>query len=1356
MLSFALCLLIALGGFSMMAFANSGLARTNGDAFEHNQTQFFRGFANMQRRVRLGDYFSVPVENDIGDADVDLTVTAPNGTILFCTIRPGFFQAAANGVYARSFRAGQVGNYTVRFTDGDNELVYIVNSFEDREFFIQVVETGDDFMPAFRRASRDQDAIPALDILRLPEFFLAFTNERGETTRLENVNYEIHFTPGAANIRRRGTTTNLAAENGILSNITDAQNGDLELHNLAAGVLTVTFVASVEGSESRFYTHDFTINVQNNFENSTTPSLSVINIPNTHNVNTRLVIPTATASDAFNNNVWVETTVTRIGAGGTVEYVNEYRINEHGFVCRKDGAPYVIGRATFNNRSTNQDDRAFWPSEEGIYTITLWAVNGGGERSAEHVYLVDVRDRLAPRIVDIDEDSIPSDWGRSVIRTANSADINEVNAISSFNIPFPELIDNATDTNALRVTITLENPNRRTVARWYGSVAEFNTGVALNTAYNAFIRQDYRAGLVFNANTGLDFSLFMIDFDGDPRLRAESERNGTWSVIYSVRDANDNGGSGTARRQITMNVTERFDDREGPSVDVARFRSLLPEYVLIQEGRETFLIPSVGVHDNMASRIRQEYTIMAVGLSAADIAALPSVVNDGGIDFEVTAYRASTADVAGNELDVTAGEEFVVRHLTWGTNNQHYGYFLTVVRGHLAYAVPLMIGENNIASIELAFGAWDSVGNELSFEERTGDNNEINTYNRLYAEIDFLFAGGIRQEYMRFETEGLMADENYFDTAKYQGQSWNFGGFDIIGIEHRAYTGFEISLVDPNGNFVTTTSYSFFYPRADRLEYGASHYGQLSSLHVRNITANPATVGTYSLMVRAFDITGVSLVRAFSFEVEAAEQDYDVAGGARAPAIGSVSDHATHTAYRLNDRHVITSGQGGHNIIVRRIIGPSFSLAGNEFTALSAGRFDIEDFWVDAREHTAASNGTPASGTQGWEFINVGTPSRSTPNFEVYTDAANGVRFFGPARSLERYNTIEARQTSTYAIQVHGIMPTYMPHARPQARGGLMPNDVDSWFPNEFIMLPAFVGHSEFVNADITVTALFGSYDLAVRPLFQRVAQDGTPLFLNFTGPLHVASGTTAGNRIETNLSTTTNAVVNDGIAFTFDEYLVDDDGDAILDADGNHIYNIPTNRWAFATSRDGMHSISVQARGEVGSAHRSFEIRIGRTAVPTFTITDSVTSGAVDGYFYHPILGGFLDSLYDFDTIEIRIENPDGTPIHDTSANRSFSRAAWEARGTGLDARRTEFRFDRAGQFRVSVIVTDTESRLSSTMTYTINVTAPSIEGYRNLLPLTIVLIVIGVALIVGAIVYGVRFKPKKVESKQTQAQGI
>gem|GEM_PF-3099023 len=98
-------------------------------------------------------------------------------------------------------------------------------------------------------------------------------------------------------------------------------------------------------------------------------------------------------------------------------------------------------------------------------------------------------------------------------------------------------------------------------------------------------------------------------------------------------------------------------------------------------------------------------------------------------------------------------------------------------------------------------------------------------------------------------------------------------------------------------------------------------------------------------------------------------------------------------------------------------------------------------------------------------------------------------------------------------------------------------------------------------------------------------------------------------------------------------------------------------------------------------------------------------TSAMVGDYFIHPMLNFDVDGE-DFDQVEIIITNPDGSAISsENNANRMFTLPEWKTWAAGN--RQTDFQFDRAGNFGVSVIIKDTISGLNQPLHYTIAVGA-------------------------------------------------
>ncbi|MCL2556100.1 MAG: MBL fold metallo-hydrolase [Firmicutes bacterium] len=102
----------------------------------------------------------------------------------------------------------------------------------------------------------------------------------------------------------------------------------------------------------------------------------------------------------------------------------------------------------------------------------------------------------------------------------------------------------------------------------------------------------------------------------------------------------------------------------------------------------------------------------------------------------------------------------------------------------------------------------------------------------------------------------------------------------------------------------------------------------------------------------------------------------------------------------------------------------------------------------------------------------------------------------------------------------------------------------------------------------------------------------------------------------------------------------------------------------------------------------------------PSFSVGERQTTVMIGDYFIHPKLN-FYDDF--FNAIEIRIFKPDGSPVIDSNANKTFLLSDWIV--WAADSRKTDFQFDRAGNFIVEVIARETESGLSQTHSYVIMV---------------------------------------------------
>ncbi|MCL2822025.1 MAG: hypothetical protein FWD86_02370, partial [Firmicutes bacterium] len=991
----ALAFLIALGNLSSLSLVNAfaanvqnnnvvalydngnGNGDTNGgndadEEFYSESVAFFAQAQRLSRTVSLGGHFFVPQYND----GVNLVVTAPNGRVVYDSANEIDLSEGTLESGELEFLSNQLGNYSVVFTQGNNEFSYLVASEQDRDFSLITNLTAQDFMPAFRRAQSNQEQrnfdlaaanitaqnnpdafnnIADTEILRIPSFSLVFTNELGEEVELEDAEYEVRFTAGRATVQTRAG----AAVTTPIDRIPSSANpnlGNHQLVNIAPGALTVTLAARPTNA-GRWFTRDFSINVQTGFISGATPTISTVNVPLRAPINTRVNIPAASASDIFSGNTFVLVTVSNPQGNPVLQY----EVDEHGHVVLdEEGRPVALKdgeediKFTFDNTTRNMH---FYPTALGRYSVTYQAVNGNGLKSAEHRFFIEIVDNAAPIITDIDFSLIPAVWGRDEVRNAQglieqTVDITVAGTTTSFpafNLPFPSMTDNLTQEKDLELTVRLQNPRGRTIARWIGTVEQFNSenGVEFDSAFNRFLHINHR--VPFTAQD-MVFSFGFINFT-ETTINTEEQQLGDWTFEYSVRDEAGNGGTGRARAATNLELRNTFSDTVPPRVVNSDFLSSLPEYILLNNANETFIVPTVGVVETPTQgRVIEDYSIISIVPATA---VFDATVTYRGTEFTVVGFNdeAVGADITG-AFEVSGGDTFIAREIN-GTR------FLTIIQDGKAYAVPLA---SESARIELRYSAKDSVGNRFVAHETIPNPNVQNLQRYvLVGSVDFLFAGSIVQDLSvstLFGFDNGIAAETDFDQTRLAGQAWNFGGFDVFGINYRQYTGFEISLTDERGRSVEVSAHTFFYDNHRRLTHLGQEINDTSrfSLHVRDITATPGA-GVHRLNIRVFDISGVAQVFGYTFEVKTPEGGYIIeggnerqghatlsaTGGTRTPAIGRSG--ALNETFRLTDSYIIHSPTSPRDYnIVRRIRGNAFSLAGSDFTALAAGSFIIRDY----------------------------------------------------------------------------------------------------------------------------------------------------------------------------------------------------------------------------------------------------------------------------------------------------------------------------------------------------------------------------------------------------------------------------
>ena len=783
-------------------------------------------FANVKiaRRVAYGGTF------DIAEASgATVTVTAPSGRDVTPDSVPG------------TVTASEVGTYTVTYEQNGESYDFGVYSYTENEYSLKVDGNGAD-IPTY---------ILKGETINLPSAKLVYYDEDGNVVE-DSAEVKARFSLGG--------NGDVVVSDETADTYTASQSG----------ILTVQYYAFLNGG-SKLYTQDYTVRIQDTFEDTTAPTLSVSNVPRTGNINRGVTLPVATTSDNFDSNVKVDISVTFAG-----EPVKEVELDDNG---------YAVSVKETDVAFDNDRVMTFYPTEEGQYRVTYIATDDAGNQSARHEYEITVSDTSAPVINDIAEWQIPENWGLNV-RKATSEDDDTAIPVddATISFPVPEVVDNA-GSEGLTISFELTDSKDNTVIEYTNILDEEETFTG-----------SYTGEAVTFRNLKFDFNKVSSD--------QSATKTGTYTVEYIARD--DSGNRVT--RRYTISVSNTYTDTNYPSA--ARITDA-PQYLVVGGDQETFTVPAASVADSETSRLHVEYTITS-DASATD-----------GYETEVTVDGGEVADILsadGNDyLEFEDGRKLLLN-----------------------------------TELDLQVKATDSVGQARTSAVYTVAVVTPDTLPQTIAVANNL-------------TENSEVSGNYVANSTVE-----LAGTVTIKADEASYpyTGFELYVVDPDGNTLTSNvSVETYYDAAK------------DDIVLRNISFTPGKAGTYKLVVRAFNLANVSSATVFNVTVEA-----DASGGidfsaAKIPTTGDV--YETYNFQRTKVTDSATGEPADGLYVVHRVTGGRMSVMNDEFTAQNVGTYRFRDYIIDS-----------ASGD------------------EVYSDKA------------ETYS-ISVTSDETPVIEALGLVPTY-------------------------------------------------------------------------------------------------------------------------------------------------------------------------------------------------------------------------------------------------------------------------------------------------------------------------------------------
>ncbi len=687
------------------------------------------------------------------------------------------------------------------------------------------------------------------------------------------------------------------------------------------GKVFITYSAKIGGAAgTKFYTKTFTVNVQSTVNYNSNPKLSVSGVQSDASINRPVTLPVAKATDTNDDNVRVEIEV--IGPDGKTP-VNNVDVNDDGYAYNEHQNDPV--------KFDNDKSMTFYPTVAGDYKVRYTAYSDAYlfdntvGKSGTNEFNITVADHVAPVFKNVDEYLIPETWGKNV----TDKDGKEVEMQNKIKFTVPTVVDNkdkvdGDENNAISLYFRItDSDNSRTVVEFKNILSDKDNKISANDTYKNKDNAEEKE-FTFSKEDG-----FVFNFDyyqrKDKKGEEMSSKAGTYTVLYRARDKANN----TSSKTYTVTFKEEYEDKADPSsAEVSA-----PEYLSAAD--ESFTVPYPVYSDANDTR--------------------PQLV-----------YRMYTdAAITDNYLDIEGGEEAKLITKTGGKR-----------------FVVINEGKENEAELELNDNLYfyvyvqDKVGNFKSNAVKDGeeialkDLNDVTTISAVTKIVketteNFGYNANIK----------FVNDENGSDVIT-AGDTVNAGRFAVTTANYdmRAFTGFEVSVVDPNGNPVGVTLETVTV--SDKETKGPA------TIYVQNIAFMAAVATTdkpYTMTIRVFDVHGKSDVYGYTLMGVNAKAGNDNETQSAIPSIGTTG--SVNTKYKLHNE-VIKGIPEGKFYVARKISGGTFSLMGSEFTALTQGSYSVQDGYIaDEKIKTDAA----------FDFandVNFGGASEGVYNFTVTDEAA--------------------------------------------------------------------------------------------------------------------------------------------------------------------------------------------------------------------------------------------------------------------------------------------------------------------------------------------------------------------------------
>lgn len=1227
------------------------------------------------------------------ESGAELTVVTPGGLEL--TTTEGLTTSGSN----YTFTADELGIYrvTYEFTSGDKSGSYYYNieCYMDYEFMF-IVDGYGSSIPSYKQKGTGEDAQ-----VTLPGATLYYYDEDDEEWFPVDGNDEIESVIKVRVTEPNGTSTEY-----------DVDGTERTVTADTLGTYFFTYYAKVAGGKN-VMSEQYTMQVQNVFSDTEAPTPKISGVDASESIGTEVTLPAAELSDNYDERVGVSITV------------------EHAYDGASEATPVVAAVVDPVTGYAERDEATgkplYYLADENDESKTTYSYGEDGERET-------TTDASKAVVVTFDNNNFmsfyPTETGRyDLVYKAYDSSGNE-----TAEYPYTIIVSDTTapvfeefESDLIPTRWGLGGVNRKWVSGDSGMETE--EGTPLDDLEVAFPIPE----LIDNNNADADLRVSFNVSDTDGRTLLSFTNIYATEYSASVRSTNPNYDDG--KTYAFFRYWENKEKKYSVENGVLKGEGV-PEntYVLVEYDPETR--EYTGHFDfNLCNSSASKTGDYSVTYTARD-----RVGNSSTQSFNIS-VESSLTDVSAPRVEFDAPDYLVFREYEKDVTIDDVIFSDTQdsrlsVEYYLVYAPgdndASYDGEGDVPAFDTLldglteYEGGTAAGGYIELDRTAGTNtltlvnegtgNELKVTNADGRDLTVTVADDEGYIYVAAKATDDVGNVSEYVVPVEVVSSGSFsaaptltlGSQDVDGVAGeellfgsamidykdpalRDYTGFEIyvqRVANAAGDAVDENPLGDVSFETYRSNDG--YTGQLANkIFVDNIRFTPSNTGTYMVVVRAFDAMGNSTVQMAFADITAKGEDGNT-GVVSASALPSTLEVGR--TYELNDSYSgvsVPDATTSNYSLVRSISGGRMSLMGSEVTVYSAGYYEFTDYAVEYTNSDSQTTNNLYAAIK-YDYTNRNGNIKAEGNYAGVTTGEANYAYDGiaSANAMLATKIVSASDTATATLEAQGAIPVY---------SNLYKNDAPA-----FVVLPnvsAYTSNGAATDISVKVTHADGA-----------------------TPKVYMAGD-----------------VIPSTYKDAFDQYCEDNGIDFV----GNMAMFVPDD--------DGVYTVVYTAviNNMVSSDLLSFDVKAGDVIAPDFTADVGVINGVTyPGDYSRP--SASTGASFDFASIEVKDASSAGYSYEKVLIDPSGSTIATVTSANLANSNGTSYELSTSGNYTVRYTVTD-DAGNSSYIQYTIVVTDSTgnvSSGAATVL--AVVLILVGVVLIAGVVIYFVRFRRRKPTGKK------